>query len=164
LKPILKYWGLMAGLNEFWGERMNGMLQRIKTNHHLLNLRNPAIFNSTSSVHARLLGSSRARAPLARPRRRDGLVHLQRHTGLSFRLRPRIGVQMSTTQVGPRASCDGRRRRREREVGGTALISGVPVPRARRIEEGTWREKQKDDGMVGQITPYGVIWTCGIGV
>ncbi|KAJ6557102.1 hypothetical protein B0H10DRAFT_1967439 [Mycena sp. CBHHK59/15] len=34
LKPILKYWGPMAGLNEFWGERMNGMLQRIKTNRH----------------------------------------------------------------------------------------------------------------------------------
>jgi hypothetical protein len=32
---ILKYWGPMAGLNEFWGERINGMLQRIKTNNHL---------------------------------------------------------------------------------------------------------------------------------
>jgi len=28
----------MAGLNEFWGERMNGMLQRIKTNRHLCEL------------------------------------------------------------------------------------------------------------------------------
>lgn len=34
-EPILKYWGPMAGLNEFWGERLNGMLQRIKTNRHL---------------------------------------------------------------------------------------------------------------------------------
>ncbi|KAJ7701625.1 hypothetical protein B0H14DRAFT_2416976 [Mycena olivaceomarginata] len=37
-EPILKYWGPMAGLNEFWGERMNGMLQRIKTNHHLYDM------------------------------------------------------------------------------------------------------------------------------
>ncbi|KAJ6615645.1 hypothetical protein B0H10DRAFT_1949813 [Mycena sp. CBHHK59/15] len=28
----------MAGLNEFWGERMNGMLQRIKTNRHLYDM------------------------------------------------------------------------------------------------------------------------------
>jgi hypothetical protein len=34
-EPLLKYWGPMAGINEFWGERMNGMLQRIKTNRHL---------------------------------------------------------------------------------------------------------------------------------
>ncbi|KAJ6614431.1 hypothetical protein B0H10DRAFT_1950683 [Mycena sp. CBHHK59/15] len=38
LKPILKYWGPMAGLNEFWGERMNGMLQRIKTNRDLYDM------------------------------------------------------------------------------------------------------------------------------
>ncbi|KAJ7193643.1 hypothetical protein GGX14DRAFT_378833, partial [Mycena pura] len=37
-EPILKYWGPMAGLNEFWGERMNGMLQRIKTNRHLYDM------------------------------------------------------------------------------------------------------------------------------
>lgn len=34
-ESILKYWGPMAGINEFWGERINGMLQRIKTNRHL---------------------------------------------------------------------------------------------------------------------------------
>jgi hypothetical protein len=34
-EAILKYWGPVAGLSEFWGERMNGMLQRIKTNRHL---------------------------------------------------------------------------------------------------------------------------------
>ncbi|KAJ7760277.1 hypothetical protein DFH07DRAFT_816732 [Mycena maculata] len=35
---ILKYWGPLAGLNEFWGERINGMLQRIKTNKHLYDM------------------------------------------------------------------------------------------------------------------------------
>jgi hypothetical protein len=34
-ESILKYWGPVAGISEFWGERMNGMLQRIKTNRHL---------------------------------------------------------------------------------------------------------------------------------
>ncbi|KAJ7137633.1 hypothetical protein C8R46DRAFT_1234485 [Mycena filopes] len=37
-EPIMKYWGPVAGLNEFWGERMNGMLQRIKTNRHLYDM------------------------------------------------------------------------------------------------------------------------------
>ncbi|KAL1738962.1 hypothetical protein HDZ31DRAFT_77951, partial [Schizophyllum fasciatum] len=31
---ILKYWGPLPALSEFPGERMNGMLQRIKTNSH----------------------------------------------------------------------------------------------------------------------------------
>ncbi|KAJ7094902.1 hypothetical protein C8R43DRAFT_1068291 [Mycena crocata] len=37
-ESLLKYWGPMAGINEFWGERMNGMLQRIKTNRHLYDM------------------------------------------------------------------------------------------------------------------------------
>ncbi|KAI5827401.1 hypothetical protein K523DRAFT_391421 [Schizophyllum commune Tattone D] len=32
---LLKYWGPLPALSEFPGERMNGMLQKIKTNHHL---------------------------------------------------------------------------------------------------------------------------------
>jgi len=32
---LLKYWGPLAGLSEFPGERINGMLQKIKTNRHL---------------------------------------------------------------------------------------------------------------------------------
>ena len=32
---LLKYWGPLASLSEFSGERMNGMLQNINTNHHL---------------------------------------------------------------------------------------------------------------------------------
>jgi hypothetical protein len=32
---LLKYWGPLAGLSEFPGERINGMLQKIKTNKHL---------------------------------------------------------------------------------------------------------------------------------
>ncbi|KAJ7847154.1 hypothetical protein B0H14DRAFT_2311185, partial [Mycena olivaceomarginata] len=34
-EPILKFWGPLPGVGEFWGERMNGMLQRIKTNRHV---------------------------------------------------------------------------------------------------------------------------------
>jgi hypothetical protein len=29
---LLKFWGPLPGLNEFAGERMNGMLQKVKTN------------------------------------------------------------------------------------------------------------------------------------
>ncbi|KAL1671098.1 hypothetical protein EV122DRAFT_227114, partial [Schizophyllum commune] len=32
---LLKYWGPLPALSEFPGERMNGTLQKIKTNHHL---------------------------------------------------------------------------------------------------------------------------------
>ncbi|KAL1711156.1 hypothetical protein EV121DRAFT_266279 [Schizophyllum commune] len=32
---LLKYWGPLAALSEFPGERMNGMLQKVKTNQHL---------------------------------------------------------------------------------------------------------------------------------
>jgi hypothetical protein len=32
---ILKYWGPLPGLSEFPGERMNGRLQKVKTNKHL---------------------------------------------------------------------------------------------------------------------------------
>lgn len=34
-ESLLKYWGPLAGLSEFPGERINGMLQKIKTNRHL---------------------------------------------------------------------------------------------------------------------------------
>lgn len=34
-EALLKYWGPLAGLSEFPGERINGMLQKIKTNRHL---------------------------------------------------------------------------------------------------------------------------------
>jgi hypothetical protein len=34
-EALLKYWGPMAALSEFPGERINGMLQKIKTNKHL---------------------------------------------------------------------------------------------------------------------------------
>ncbi|KAJ6450437.1 hypothetical protein C8R47DRAFT_1084452 [Mycena vitilis] len=37
-EDLLKYWGPMAGINEFWGERMNGMFQRIKTNRHFYDM------------------------------------------------------------------------------------------------------------------------------
>ncbi|KAE9390228.1 hypothetical protein BT96DRAFT_946277 [Gymnopus androsaceus JB14] len=35
---LLKYWGPLAGLSEFPGERINGMLQKIKTNRHLYDM------------------------------------------------------------------------------------------------------------------------------
>lgn len=34
-EPYMKYWGPLPGLSEFPGERVNGMLQKIKTNRHL---------------------------------------------------------------------------------------------------------------------------------
>ncbi|KAL1666290.1 hypothetical protein GGF50DRAFT_18026, partial [Schizophyllum commune] len=35
---LLKYWGPLPVLSEFAGERMNGMLQKVKTNHHMADL------------------------------------------------------------------------------------------------------------------------------
>ncbi len=35
---MLKYWGPLASLSEFAGERLNGMLQKIKTNKQLREL------------------------------------------------------------------------------------------------------------------------------
>lgn len=32
---LLKYWGPLASFSEFPGERMNGMLQKINTNHQI---------------------------------------------------------------------------------------------------------------------------------
>ncbi|KAF7377332.1 hypothetical protein MSAN_00154100 [Mycena sanguinolenta] len=37
-EALLKYWGPLPGVGEFWGERMNGMLQRIKTNRHVYDM------------------------------------------------------------------------------------------------------------------------------
>ncbi|KAI5898333.1 uncharacterized protein SCHCODRAFT_02611784 [Schizophyllum commune H4-8] len=35
---LLRYWGPLPVLSEFAGERMNGMLQKVKTNHHMADL------------------------------------------------------------------------------------------------------------------------------
>ncbi|KAK7058235.1 hypothetical protein R3P38DRAFT_2496785 [Favolaschia claudopus] len=37
-EQLLKYWGPLAGLSEFPGERINGMLQKVKTNRHLYDI------------------------------------------------------------------------------------------------------------------------------
>ncbi|KIK52568.1 hypothetical protein GYMLUDRAFT_251161 [Collybiopsis luxurians FD-317 M1] len=35
---LLKHWGPLAGLSEFPGERLNGMLQKVKTNHRVYDM------------------------------------------------------------------------------------------------------------------------------
>ncbi|KAJ3900013.1 hypothetical protein F5879DRAFT_1018066 [Lentinula edodes] len=37
-EQLLKYWGPMPALSEFPGEQLNGMLQKVKTNHRICNL------------------------------------------------------------------------------------------------------------------------------
>jgi hypothetical protein len=57
---LLKYWGPLASFSEFPGERMNGMLQKIKTNHHLHMSFNYSALRMVVNTKTRKFGSYNA--------------------------------------------------------------------------------------------------------
>ena len=58
--PLLKYWGPLACFSEFPGERMNGMLQKVNTNHRLGMSFNYSTLKLVANVGTRGFGSYNA--------------------------------------------------------------------------------------------------------